>query len=243
MKTQRVLMLVALWLSGGMFFNGCQHDEFHGESFTMSGEGFIPEGEALMGSASLVVNNQSSCIDPSNPEYQEAGQQVTAHWGNPRNPFEKTVDIVYYNTLTHFVLKVKSSHGWADLEIDEASVWVNGPVSEDAWGEYSVELPEQWEAGDVYGFGLKVAGYGPPAYFDVEYFLIGECEDDGWPRDTETQVVDVINPTTGHTWMDRNLGASRAATSSTDTEAYGDLYQWGRAADGHQKRTSGTEHQ
>jgi hypothetical protein len=40
--------------------------------------------------------------------------------------------------------------------------------------------------------------------------------------------------------MDRNLGASRAATSSTDDQAYGDLYQWGRAADGHQKRTSST---
>ena len=40
--------------------------------------------------------------------------------------------------------------------------------------------------------------------------------------------------------MDRNLGASRAATSSTDTEAYGHLYQWGRAADGHQVRTSRT---
>jgi uncharacterized protein (TIGR02145 family) len=59
-------------------------------------------------------------------------------------------------------------------------------------------------------------------------------------RDTETVVVDVTNPTTGKTWMDRNLGASRAATSSTDAEAYGDLYQWGRAADGHQIRTSGT---
>jgi uncharacterized protein (TIGR02145 family) len=40
--------------------------------------------------------------------------------------------------------------------------------------------------------------------------------------------------------MDRNLGASRAATSSSDDQAYGDLYQWGRAADGHQKRTSPT---
>ncbi len=59
-------------------------------------------------------------------------------------------------------------------------------------------------------------------------------------EDTETEVVDVINPTTGKTWMDRNLGAGRAATSSTDEEAYGDLYQWGRGADGHQKRTSGT---
>jgi uncharacterized protein (TIGR02145 family) len=60
------------------------------------------------------------------------------------------------------------------------------------------------------------------------------------PRDTETEVVEVTNPVTGRTWMDRNLGASRAATSSTDEEAYGHLYQWGRAADGHQVRTSDT---
>lgn len=51
---------------------------------------------------------------------------------------------------------------------------------------------------------------------------------------------DVYNPTTGEIWMDRNLGASQVATSSTDTAAYGDLYQWGRAADGHQLRTSST---
>ncbi len=53
-----------------------------------------------------------------------------------------------------------------------------------------------------------------------------------------TKVVEVTNPITGKTWMDRNLGASRAATSSTDTLAYGDLYQWGRGADGHQCRNS-----
>ena len=40
--------------------------------------------------------------------------------------------------------------------------------------------------------------------------------------------------------MDRNLGASQVATSSADAAAYGDLYQWGRAADGHESRTSGT---
>lgn len=58
--------------------------------------------------------------------------------------------------------------------------------------------------------------------------------------DSETKVVEVTNPTTGQIWMDRNLGASRAATSSTDSVAYGDLYQWGRNADGHQKRNSST---
>ncbi|MEX0920143.1 MAG: hypothetical protein WDZ69_01000 [Candidatus Pacearchaeota archaeon] len=61
-----------------------------------------------------------------------------------------------------------------------------------------------------------------------------------WPRDTYTDVVEVTNPETGSVWMDRNLGASRAATSSTDDQAYGDLYQWGRAADGHQERNSST---
>jgi len=44
--------------------------------------------------------------------------------------------------------------------------------------------------------------------------------------------------TTGRIWMDRNLGATRTATSSTDAESYGDLYQWGRRADGHQLRNS-----
>ncbi len=55
-----------------------------------------------------------------------------------------------------------------------------------------------------------------------------------------TVVNDVTNPTTGRTWMDRNLGASQVATSSHDQNAYGDLYQWGRRADGHQCRTSPT---
>ena len=55
-----------------------------------------------------------------------------------------------------------------------------------------------------------------------------------------TTVVDVTNPTTGKIWMDRNLGATQVATSSTDSASYGDLYQWGRRADGHQCRTSPT---
>ncbi len=40
--------------------------------------------------------------------------------------------------------------------------------------------------------------------------------------------------------MDRNLGATQVATSSTDANSYGDLYQWGRKSDGHQCRNSAT---
>lgn len=56
----------------------------------------------------------------------------------------------------------------------------------------------------------------------------------------EVEDGDVLNSSTGKVWMDRNLGASQVATSSTDAAAYGDIYQWGRGADGHQIRTFGT---
>jgi uncharacterized protein (TIGR02145 family) len=55
-----------------------------------------------------------------------------------------------------------------------------------------------------------------------------------------TTVVEVTNPSTGKIWMDRNLGATQVATSSTDASSYGDLYQWGRRSDGHQCRYSAT---
>lgn len=47
-----------------------------------------------------------------------------------------------------------------------------------------------------------------------------------------------VTSATGAVWMNKNLGASQVATSSTDAAAYGDLYQWGRGTDGHQIRTS-----
>jgi hypothetical protein len=49
-----------------------------------------------------------------------------------------------------------------------------------------------------------------------------------------------VTSSTGKIWMDRNLGATQVATGSADAASYGDLYQWGRLADGHQIRTSGT---
>ena len=58
----------------------------------------------------------------------------------------------------------------------------------------------------------------------------------------------VVNPTTGRTWLNNNLGAEYAdvsnphgnynkkqqATSMNDYLAYGSLFQWGREADGHE---------
>jgi len=50
----------------------------------------------------------------------------------------------------------------------------------------------------------------------------------------------IVQGANNRCWLDRNLGATQAATSSTDTASYGDLFQWGRQDDGHQLRTSPT---
>jgi hypothetical protein len=50
----------------------------------------------------------------------------------------------------------------------------------------------------------------------------------------------ILSPSgTGKKWLDRNLGAPSAPTSSTDFANYGDLFQWGRGTDGHQLITRG----
>lgn len=40
----------------------------------------------------------------------------------------------------------------------------------------------------------------------------------------------------GNIWLQQNMGALKVAASRTDSEAYGDFFQWGRWDDGHQVR-------
>ena len=48
----------------------------------------------------------------------------------------------------------------------------------------------------------------------------------------------ITSPYTGRVWLDRNLGAKRVCQSMDDEQCFGNLYQWGRKADGHQNPTS-----
>lgn len=100
-------------------------------------------------------------------------------------------------------------------------------------GSFTSDLTDLSSVTEYYVRAFATNGAGT-AYGNQQSFTTS------WARDTETEVVDVTNPATGRTWMDRNLGASRAATSVDDDQSYGDLYQWGRSADGHQKRNSST---
>lgn len=44
----------------------------------------------------------------------------------------------------------------------------------------------------------------------------------------------IVSSVTGRKWFDRNLGAPNKPTAVDDYANYGDLFQWGRKADGHQ---------
>lgn len=44
----------------------------------------------------------------------------------------------------------------------------------------------------------------------------------------------ITSERTSRKWFDRNLGAANTPTSVTDWANYGDVFQWGRGADGHQ---------
>jgi uncharacterized protein (TIGR02145 family) len=68
--------------------------------------------------------------------------------------------------------------------------------------------------------------------------LCGDGIDQDCSQDDYSVCPVTVTSGEGRIWMDRNLGASQVAVSTTDSEAYGDLYQWGRLADGHEKRTS-----
>ena len=50
----------------------------------------------------------------------------------------------------------------------------------------------------------------------------------------------VVNPVTGKTWIDRDLGAIRIAQSWGDSSTLHDVYQWGRSQDGHEFKDSET---
>lgn len=113
------------------------------------------------------------CIKVDGPFFETTEQQIVT-WGNGSS---KTVDIMYYNTTTDFVLKVKSTNGWSDLVIDGVSSWTNGPVAANTWGTLTIPLSANWKACDRKSFLLQIAGNGPQAAFNVDYSLFGICKD------------------------------------------------------------------
>lgn len=64
---------------------------------------------------------------------------------------------------------------------------------------------------------------------------VGEATTVTFMYDGQQVTYGIIIGPSGKKWLDRNLGATQAATKIDDYLAYGDLFQWGRKADGHQR--------
>ncbi len=100
---------------------------------------------------------------------------------------------------------------------------ITGTPTGSGWATFNLNI-----GGKTCSFSRDVLASATSSFPDGTFFCGG----------VQTAIVPVASPATGKTWMDRNLGASKVATSSSDTGSFGDLYQWGRRADGHQCRNS-----
>lgn len=86
-------------------------------------------------------------------------------------------------------------------------------------------------------FVLVISGCGGGSETNFDTSTDGSTVDNNNLPNTADTIVSSI---TGRTWMSKNLGASRVCTAINDKKCYGDYYQWGRGADGHEKVNSTT---
>lgn len=188
------------------------------------------ESGEMATSFSEVHGSAIECINPNFNVYHVVSESITVEWGSKKNPFEKTVDIEYYNTLTGFVLRVKSSLPVAGVSVGNQSLSKGGGlVAAGTWQEFTLDLPADWQAGDVWSSSVRIKGSGPVAEIDVEYSLVGECipacdDSVSFLYNGDEVSYGTVLGAGNRCWFDRNLGAAQVAVSSTDIQSYGDYF-------------------
>jgi len=224
------------------------HQTFTDNTTSTSLNANVPVDYYGTGLWSIISGEGGSFDDAANPETQFSGEQCenyTLRWTITTTCGESSDDVNITFNHTPTVANAGPDQSFID-GTTSLTLAANTPSS--GTGQWSIVSGDGGSFDDVSNPNATFTGQINQIY-SLEWSIETSCSmsaDEvfiylsGGTTDFYTEIIDITNPTTGKTWMDRNLGASRAATSSTDAEAYGDLYQWGRAADGHQIKTSST---
>ncbi|HEX9827435.1 MAG TPA: hypothetical protein VGA80_12630 [Flavobacteriaceae bacterium] len=145
-------------------------------------------------------------------------------------------------------LEVSASYIYSDAENDpESGTTFQWYVADDATGtnetaisgatnvNYTISIDYENKFIAVGITPKASSGNSPGDEVKSAYFGVGEATTVTFMYNNEEVTYSIINsPTTGRRWLDRNLGAPNAPSSVDDYSNYGDLFQWGRLADGHQ---------
>jgi uncharacterized protein (TIGR02145 family) len=199
-KFMRFTFAVALVMMGAIF-HSCQE------------ESEIPAVESMVKNHHLIAPDcNQHCLEPGGPFVEKMYQEVVG-WGGPTGAkFSKTVDLVVYNTLDHFVLKLKSTESMNDviIKFPDAEAYsvknFQGTYPANTWALIYLDLPAQWEACDLFTFELTIAGKGPAAKFSVEYNLYSQCLMS--VTDIDQNVYPVVKIGEQY-WMAKNLAVTR----------------------------------
>lgn len=87
-------------------------------------------------------------------------------------------------------------------------------------------------------YSYTITGLTPSTTYHAKTFLVNLAGTSYGEQVSFSMQIPTVTSSTGRIWMDRNLGATRVATSSDDVDSYGYLYNWGRNTDGHQERNA-----
>ena len=176
-----------------------------------------------VGSHLIRVKDNNNCVGQTIINITNSTNNLVAYFGLPQN-INANQPIIFNNLSNN-----ATSYSW-NFGNGQTSTATNPTATYTYNGTYTITLTAyNGTNSDTFSRTIIISNGVTIGTYPANYV---HC------NSTPTVVVDVVNPTTGKTWMDRNLGASQVATSTTDPLAYGDLYQWGRFADGHQCRNS-----
>jgi len=185
---------------------------------------------ALIILISFIVNTLAKAQHPSVIlELQSTNQGVLA----PRMTETQRMDISPL-VMGLLVYQIDESAGFYFYNGSDWVLLSSGITSVDTmnWNSKQDELPGNTPGEMLYWNGTSWVAVSPGENDQTLTFC------NGVPTWGPCPLFHDVTSVTGKVWMDRNLGATQVATSSTDEDGFGDYYQWGRDTDGHQMKTS-----